>query len=49
MSLNFNGRIVENKPKFVNEQGTSKLTYNFTTDSRVKRGHNFGIIYVTQK
>ena len=47
MSLNFNGRIVENKPKFVNEQGTSKLTYNFTTDSRVKRGHNFGIIYVT--
>ena len=47
MSLNFNGRIVENKPKFINEQGTSKLTYNFNTDSRVKRGHNFGIIYVT--
>ena len=47
MSLNFNGRIVENKPKFINEQGGSKLTYNFNTDSRVKRGHNFGIIYVT--
>ena len=47
MSMNFNGRIVENKPKFVNEQGTSKLTYNFNTDSRLKRGHNFGIIYVT--
>ena len=47
MSLNFNGRIVENKPKFLNEQGTSKLTYNFITDPRVKHGHNFGIIYVT--
>ena len=47
MSMNFNGRIVENKPKFINEQGTSKLTYNFNTDSRLKRGHNFGIIYVT--
>ena len=32
MSMNFNGRIVENKPKFINEQGTSKLTYNFNTD-----------------
>ena len=47
MSINFNGRIVENKPKFINEQGTSKLTYNFKTDPRVKHGHNFGIIYVT--
>ena len=47
MSLNYNGRIVENKPKFLNEQGTSKLTYNFITDPRVKHGHNFGIIYVT--
>ena len=47
MSINVNGRIVENKPKYVNEQGGSKLTYNFVTDSRLKRGHNFGIIYVT--
>ena len=47
MSLNYNVRIVENKPKFLNEQGTSKLTYNFITDPRVKHGHNFGIIYVT--
>ena len=47
MSLNVNGRIVENKTKYVNEQGGSKLTYNFVTDSRLKRGHNFGIIYVT--
>ena len=47
MSINVNGRIVENKAKYVNEQGGSKLTYNFVTDSRLKRGHNFGIIYVT--
>ena len=47
MSINFNGRIVENKPKYINEQGGTKLTYNFVTDPRVKRGHNFGIIYVT--
>ena len=47
MSINFNGRVVENKPKYINEQGGSKLTYNFVTDPRVKRGHNFGIIYVT--
>ena len=47
MSLNVNGRIVENKAKYVNEQGGTKLTYNFVTDPRVKRGHNFGIIYVT--
>ena len=47
MSLNVNGRIIENKAKYVNEQGGSKLTYNFITDPRLKRGHNFGIIYVT--
>ena len=45
--MNFNGRVIENKPKYVNEQGGSKLTYNFVTDPRLKRGHNFGIIYVT--
>ena len=45
--MNFNGRVVENKTKYVNEQGGSKLTYNFVTDPRLKRGHNFGIIYVT--
>ena len=47
MSLNVNGRVIENKPKFVNEQGGSKLTYNFVTNPGLKRGHNFGIIYVT--
>ena len=47
MSLNLNGRVVENKAKYINEQGGSKLTYNFVTDPRLKRGHNFGIIYVT--
>ena len=47
MSINFNGRVVENKAKYINEQGGSKLTYNFVTDPRLKRGHNFGIIYVT--
>ena len=47
MSINLNSRVVENKPKYVNEQGGSKLTYNFITDPRLKRGHNFGIIYVT--
>ena len=47
MSMNFNGRVIENKPKYINEQGGTKLTYNFVTDPRLKRGHNFGIIYVT--
>ena len=47
MSLNLNGRVTENKPKFINEQGGTKLTYNFVTDPKLKRGHNFGIIYVT--
>ena len=47
MSINFSGRVVENKAKYINEQGGSKLTYNFVTDPRLKRGHNFGIIYVT--
>jgi hypothetical protein len=47
MSINLNGRVVDNKPKFINEQGGTKLTYNFVTDPKLKRGHNFGIIYVT--
>ena len=47
MSLNLNGRVIENKAKYINEQGGTKLTYNFVTDPRIKRGHNFGIIYVT--
>ena len=47
MSLYMNGRVVENKAKFVNEQGGSKLTYNFVTNPGLKRGHNFGIIYVS--
>ena len=47
MSLNVNGRIVENKAKYINEQGGTKLTYNFVTDPRLKRGRNYGIVYVT--
>jgi hypothetical protein len=47
MSINLNGRAADNKPKFINEQGGTKLTYNFVTDPKLKRGHNFGIIYVT--
>ena len=47
MSINLKGRVVENKVKYINEQGGSKLTYNFVTDPRLKRGHNFGIIYVS--
>jgi hypothetical protein len=47
MSINLNGRVADNKPKFINEQGGTKLTYNFVTDPKLKRGHNFGIIYVT--
>ncbi len=47
MSINLNERVVDNKPKFINEQGGTKLTYNFVTDPKLKRGHNFGIIYVT--
>ncbi len=23
------------------------MTYNFVTDPRLKRGHNFGVVYVT--
>ena len=48
MSFNFEGnQVVENKPIYTNEYGTHKLTYDFRTDPRLKRGHNFGIIYVT--
>lgn len=25
----------------------SKLSYNFVWDPRLKRGHNFGVVYVT--
>jgi len=47
MSLNYKGFVVENKSRYANEQSGSKLTYNFVTDPRLKRGHNYGIIYVT--
>ena len=47
MSLNYKGVVVENKARYANEKGGSKLTYNFATDPRLKRGHNYGIIYVT--
>ena len=47
MSLNYRGVVVENKSRYANEKGGTKLTYNFITDPRLKRGHNYGIIYVT--
>ena len=40
-------RIVNSKPKYREPEQNNKLTYNFVTDPRLKRGHNFGVVYVT--
>ena len=40
-------KIVNSKSKYRDNEQNSKLTYNFVTDPRLKRGHNFGVIYVT--
>lgn len=40
-------RIVNSKSKYRDNETSNKLTYNFVTDPRLKRGHNFGVIYVT--
>ena len=40
-------KVVGSKPKYRDEQQNKKLTYNFVTDPRLKRGHNFGVIYVS--
>ena len=45
MSFNFNSEVVENKQLY--NQSGNKLTYNFVTDPRLRRGHNFGVVYVT--
>ena len=45
MSFNFNSEVVDNKQAY-NTSG-NKLTYNFVTDPRLRRGHNFGVVYVT--
>lgn len=39
-------RVVEAKPKY-REGDSKKLTYNFVTDPRLRRGHNYGLNYVT--
>ena len=37
-----------NKTKIkLNLYKNSKLSYNFVWDPRLKRGHNFGVVYVT--
>ncbi len=45
MSFNFSSEVVDNKQLY-NSSG-NKLTYNFVTDPRLRRGHNFGVVYVT--
>ena len=46
--FNLNGpNIVMNKPMYREEEFRKKNTYNFVTDPRLKRGRNYGIVYVT--
>ena len=45
--FNLNGpNIVMNKPRY-REEEFQKKTYNFVIDPRLKRGRNYGIVYVT--
>ena len=45
---NIGKQIIENKNRYKEEEETkNKLTYNFVTDPRLRRGHNYGVIYVT--
>ena len=39
--------IVMNKPRYREEEYRKKNTYDFRTDPRLKRGRNYGIVYVT--
>ena len=39
--------IIMNKPRYREEEYRKKNTYNFVTDPRLKRGRNYGIVYVT--
>jgi len=43
--LNLNPQVIEEKTTF--NPSSNKLTYNFVTDPRLRRGHNFGVVYVT--
>ena len=47
--MNIGNKIVDNKSRYKPEQeeAKNKLTYNFVTDPRLRRGHNYGVIYVT--
>ena len=46
--FNLNGpNIVMNKPRYREEDYRKKNTYNLVTDPRIKRGRNYGIVYVT--
>ncbi|MCQ2820566.1 MAG: hypothetical protein MJ252_25150 [archaeon] len=39
-------QVVNSKGKYREDPQNKKLTYNFVTDPRLRRGHNFGVIYV---
>ena len=39
--------VIMNKPRYREEEYRKKNTYNFVTDPRLKRGRNYGIVYVT--
>jgi hypothetical protein len=39
--------VIQNKPRYREEEYRKKNTYNFVTDPRLKRGRNYGIVYVT--
>ena len=39
--------VIQNKPRYRKEEYRKKNTYNFVTDPRLKRGRNYGIVYVT--
>ena len=41
--FNFGSSVIPNKTAYP----SNKLTYNFVTDPRLRRGHNFGVVYVT--
>ena len=41
--FNFGSNVIPNKTAYP----SNKLTYNFVTDPRLRRGHNFGVVYVT--
>ena len=46
-TTNFKNNNYYNRPKYLDEQQSKKLTYNFVTSKQLKRGHNFGVVYFT--